>query len=101
MIRVAKVDMPVCPCCKAGRLRTIAVLARQARLPPPCTTGLPPGRGRGEAVALGHQRRDIDKAPDGVRRRPARDACDAIIEAPTMRTVSMATRSYASIALET
>lgn len=45
MMRVAKIDVLVCPCCKAGRLRTIAVLAGQARLPPPCTTGLPPNRG--------------------------------------------------------
>ena len=45
MLRVAKIDVLVCPCCKAGRLRTIAVLAGPARLPPPCTTVLPPGRG--------------------------------------------------------
>jgi hypothetical protein len=45
MVRVAKIDVLVCPCCKAGRLRTIAVLAGHARLPPPCTTGLPPNRG--------------------------------------------------------
>ena len=45
MVRVAKIDMLVCPCCKAGRLRTIAVLAGQARLPPPCTTRLPPSQG--------------------------------------------------------
>ena len=45
MVRVAKIDVLLCPCCKAGRLRTIAVLAGPARLPPPCTTVLPPGRG--------------------------------------------------------
>jgi len=45
MARVAKIDVLVCPCCKAGRLRTIAVLAGPTRLPPPCTTVLPPGRG--------------------------------------------------------
>ena len=45
MVRVAKIDLLVCPCCKAGRLRTIAVLAGPARLPPPCMTGLPPNRG--------------------------------------------------------
>ena len=45
MARVAKIDVLLCPCCKAGRLRTIAVLAGPARLPPPCMTGLPPNRG--------------------------------------------------------
>lgn len=45
MVRVAKIDVLVCPCCKAGRLRTIAVLAGQARLPPPCPTRLPPSQG--------------------------------------------------------
>ena len=45
MRRVANIDMQVCPCCKVGRLRTIALLAGPTRLPSPCTTGLPPCRG--------------------------------------------------------
>jgi len=32
MIRVAKVDVMVCPCCKTGRLRVIEVLAGNRRL---------------------------------------------------------------------
>ena len=41
MVRVAKMDVGLCPCCKVGRLRTIAVLAGLGRLPGPHSTVAP------------------------------------------------------------
>ena len=41
MARVAKIDVALCPCCKVGRLRTIAVLAGLGRLPGPHSTVAP------------------------------------------------------------
>ena len=35
MVRVAKIDVLVCPCCKAGRLKVVQVLAGWPRLPAP------------------------------------------------------------------
>ena len=45
MARVAKMDVEVCPCCKVGRLRVMAVLAGQARLPSPASSTMPLNRG--------------------------------------------------------
>ena len=45
MARVAKMDLSLCPCCKVGRLRTIAVLARLGRLPAPSAALVPQNRG--------------------------------------------------------
>ena len=48
MARVARMDVGLCPCCKVGRLRTIAVLAGLAglgRLPGPACTVAPHSRG--------------------------------------------------------
>ena len=47
MVRVAKMDVGLCPCCKMGRLQVTAVLLGQAHLPPPVFSDLPPNRGRG------------------------------------------------------
>ena len=44
-LRVAQMDVLLCPCCKAGTLRVVAVLARQGRLPTPACTLLPQSRG--------------------------------------------------------
>ena len=35
MVRVAKMDLGLCPCCKVGCLKVTAVLQGQARLPAP------------------------------------------------------------------
>ena len=43
--RVARVDAQQCPCCTPGRLRVVESLAGQKRLPEPCATVLPRGRG--------------------------------------------------------
>lgn len=43
--RVAQMDVDVCPCCKAGRLRVTAVLLGQAHLPSPQAPNAPPNRG--------------------------------------------------------
>ena len=45
MARVARIDVRLCPCCKVGRLRVIAVLASLGRLPAPASTRLPQNRG--------------------------------------------------------
>ena len=45
MARVARMDVGLCPCCRQGRLRTIAVLAGLARLPGPACTVVPHSRG--------------------------------------------------------
>jgi Putative transposase/Transposase zinc-binding domain len=45
MARVAKIDVLLCPCCKVGRLRTIAVLAGLGRLPAPGAALVPQNRG--------------------------------------------------------
>ena len=45
MARVAKIDVALCPCCKVGRLRTIAVLAGLGRLPAPGEALVPQNRG--------------------------------------------------------
>ena len=45
MARVAKMDVALCPCCKLGRLRTIAALAGLGRLPGPACTVAPHSRG--------------------------------------------------------
>ena len=45
MARVAKMEMGLCPCCKAGRLQVTVVLLGQSRLPaPPCAV-MPSNRG--------------------------------------------------------
>jgi len=38
--RVARIDVLQCPCCKLGRLRSVAVLPGPARLPPPASSAL-------------------------------------------------------------
>ncbi len=43
--RVAKIDVLLCPCCKMGRLRTIAVLAGLGQLPAPGAALVPQNRG--------------------------------------------------------
>ena len=45
MARVARIDVRLCPCCKVGTLRVIAVLAGLGRLPAPAGTLLPQNRG--------------------------------------------------------
>jgi len=45
MARVARMDLGLCPCCKAGHLQITAVLQGPKQLPAPGTTVLPPGRG--------------------------------------------------------
>ena len=48
MARVTRMDVGLCPCCKVGRLRTLAVLAGLAglgRLPGPACTVAPHSRG--------------------------------------------------------
>ena len=45
MARVAKMDLSLCPCCKVGRLRTIAVLAGLGRLPALGAALVPQNRG--------------------------------------------------------
>ena len=45
MVRVATVDVLVCPCCHVGRLHITAVLMGQRRLPPPHSPISPRGRG--------------------------------------------------------
>ena len=45
MARVAKMNVGLCPCCKVGRLRTIAVLAGLGRLPAPGAALVPQNRG--------------------------------------------------------
>ena len=45
MARVARTDVLLCPCCKVGTLRVIAVLAGLGRLPAPAGTVLPQSRG--------------------------------------------------------
>ena len=45
MVRVAKMDVGLCPCCKVGRLRTIAVLVGLGRLPAPGAALVPQNRG--------------------------------------------------------
>ena len=47
MARVARIDVLLCPCCGQGRLRVVAVLAGQRRLPAPCSpaASIPQSRG--------------------------------------------------------
>ena len=45
MVRVAQLDVLLCPCCKVGTLRVVAVLAGQERLSAPAGTLLPQSRG--------------------------------------------------------
>ena len=45
MARLARTDVLLCPCCKVGTLRVIAVLAGLGRLPAPAGTVLPQSRG--------------------------------------------------------
>lgn len=45
MVRVARIDVGLCPCCKAGRLRLAAVLAGAKQLPAPGAMVLPQQRG--------------------------------------------------------
>jgi hypothetical protein len=45
MARVARMDVGLCPCCKLGRLRTVAVLAGAKQLPAPGEHVLPQPRG--------------------------------------------------------
>lgn len=45
LARVAKIDVGLCPCCKAGRLQVIAVLQGQARLPAPADAVAQQSRG--------------------------------------------------------
>ena len=41
MARVARIDVSLCPCCKAGRLHVVTVLQGQVRLPAPQAQGPP------------------------------------------------------------
>ena len=43
--RVARLDAQQCPCCANGRLAVVESLAGKKRLPEPCATVLPRGRG--------------------------------------------------------
>lgn len=45
MARVARIDVGLCPCCKAGRMRVTQVLPGTARLPELACNVRPPGRG--------------------------------------------------------
>lgn len=45
MVRVARMDVGLCPCCKLGRLQVTAVLWGQAYLPTPAYTQLQQSRG--------------------------------------------------------
>ncbi|MBK5206009.1 MAG: IS91 family transposase [Polaromonas sp.] len=45
MARVARIDVGLCPCCKAGRMRVTQVLPGAARLPALACNVRPPGRG--------------------------------------------------------
>ena len=45
MVRVAKMDVLLCPCCKVGRLRITEVLSGQKTLPAPESSVWPQGRG--------------------------------------------------------
>jgi hypothetical protein len=45
MARVAKIDVGMCPCCKAGRLQVSAVLGALARMPAPAHAVAPQSRG--------------------------------------------------------
>src|ERR1035437_8058361 len=45
MARVAKIDVSLCPCCKAGRLYVAATLSGLKQLPSPRSTALPHVRG--------------------------------------------------------
>ena len=45
LVRVAKMDVGLCPCCKVGRLRVAASLAGLPCLPTPGSSGLPVCRG--------------------------------------------------------
>ena len=45
MVRVAKIDVLLCPVCRQGRLHITAVLAGQGRLPVPAGPVLPQSRG--------------------------------------------------------
>ena len=45
LTRVARLDAQQCPCCRTGRLRAVESLAGHKRLPEPCATVLPRGRG--------------------------------------------------------
>ena len=53
MARVARIDVRLCPCCKVGTLRVIAVLAGLGRLPAPAGTLLPQNRGATLSSRLG------------------------------------------------
>jgi hypothetical protein len=44
MVRVAKVDVGLCPCCAVGRLRVVQVLPSPRRLPVPQDCVLPEQR---------------------------------------------------------
>ena len=67
MARVARMDVGLCPCCKVGRLRTIAVLAGLARLPGPACTVAPHSRGPPCAFALACISEPVTGTPAGVR----------------------------------
>jgi hypothetical protein len=45
LVRVAKIDVRLCPCCKVGRLHITAVLQGQARLTTPACAVIPANRG--------------------------------------------------------
>ena len=53
MARVAQIDVLLCPCCKLGRLRSIAVLVGQRGLPAPGSRATPylSAGGRHDALA--------------------------------------------------
>jgi len=52
MVRVVRIDVSLCPCCKVGRLHVIAVLQGQARLATPaCAVAQ---HSRGAAMKWGH-----------------------------------------------
>jgi hypothetical protein len=45
MARVARIDVDLCPCCKAGRMRVTQVLRGAVRLPALACNVRPPGQG--------------------------------------------------------
>ena len=45
MIRVAKLDASLCPCCKMGKLHIVQTLPGRRRLPVPASTVAPQSRG--------------------------------------------------------
>ena len=45
MARVARIDVHLCPCCKAARMRVTQVLLGPSRLPALCSNVLPQPQG--------------------------------------------------------